>query len=229
MRCLEGQAGSLTVAPPLPRWPAHSIRALKGRRALSSRSGLLLLAAIFALPQVTRAQSGEWQVAHGEVRVTCPLTVGGSFEARSQAVAGTLILPSSGPAAFEGGIQVDLRGMDTGIDLRNRHMRENYLEVGRGAGFDHATLTDLVLPDLDRQKPGGAMRFTGQLTVHGVRRPVSGRASIRNAGNTVRVEARFPVRIPDHDIAPPRYLGVGVRDEIEVLVSLTLEGKTGKE
>lgn len=32
--------------------------------------------------------------------------------------------------------------------------------------------------------------------------------------------ASFPVRIDDYGIAPPRYLGVGVRNEVQVKVSL---------
>ena len=36
----------------------------------------------------------------------------------------------------------------------------------------------------------------------------------------MRVEAAFPVTLADYGIAKPRYLGVGVKDEVEVKVSL---------
>ncbi len=191
--------------------------------------GAGLTTALLALSAVAGAQPTDWNVTRGEIRIVCPLTVGGSFEGRSSSVSGALSGPSSNSSTFTGEIRLDLRTLDTGIELRNRHMRENYLEVTRAPGFESATLTDLNLPDLDRGRPSGKTRFTGQIEVHGVRKPVSGSADIRVSGNTARVEARFPLRIPDHEIAPPRYLGVGVRDEIQILVSLVFEAKGKKE
>ena len=46
----------------------------------------------------------------------------------------------------------------------------------------------------------------------------------------MRVEATFPVTLPDYGIAKPRYLGVGVKDEVGVKVSLVAvpaEGPAG--
>lgn len=203
---------------------------MKRRPGFACRAGLTsALAAVLALPAAAGAQSTDWTVTRGEIRIVCPLTVGGSFEGRSSSVSGALALPSSTSSAFTGEIRLDLRTLDTGIELRNRHMRENYLEVTKAPGFESAALTNLDLPDLDRSRPSGKTRFTGEIEVHGVRKPVSGSADIRVSGNTARVEARFPLRIPDHEIASPRYLGVGVRDEIQIQVSLVLEAKGGKK
>jgi hypothetical protein len=38
-------------------------------------------------------------------------------------------------------------------------------------------------------------------------------------GSSVRVEASFPIRISDYAIADPRYLGVGVKNEVAVRVA----------
>jgi polyisoprenoid-binding protein YceI len=66
----------------------------------------------------------------------------------------------------------------------------------------------------------GQTPFTGTLLLHGVRRPVAGQADIRPEGGEVRVTASFPVRIDEYGIAPPRYLGVGVKNEVQVKISL---------
>ncbi|PYQ45586.1 MAG: hypothetical protein DMF77_03840 [Acidobacteria bacterium] len=62
--------------------------------------------------------------------------------------------------------------------------------------------------------------FTGILLLHGTRHAVSGQADIRFEGSAVRVAASFPVHIDNYGIAPPRYLGVGVKNEVQVKVSL---------
>lgn len=174
--------------------------------------GGMLLAAAPAL----RAQTG-WSVASGDVTVVCPLTVGGSFEAQSSSLAGRLTPDGSQAGRLQGEVTVDLATLDTGIGLRNSHMRDNYLEVGRGAGFSRAVLKDIVVGG-DVATLSGRTSFTATLLVHGVQRPVRGDARIwRNAGR-VRVEASFPVVLADHEIAKPRYLGVGVRDQVQVKV-----------
>jgi hypothetical protein len=116
---------------------------------------------------------------------------------------------------------VDLASLDTGIGLRNEHMKKNYLEVGRGQGFDHAVLSRIRLGDADPQGIQGKTPFTGTFLLHGTTQPVSGQATIRRDGKDVRVEASFPVSVAAFGIEKPQYLGVGVRDQVTVNVSLT--------
>ena len=70
----------------------------------------------------------------GDVRVICPMTIGGSFDAKTTALSGAVTASGSGSAALDGSLAVDLRTLDTGISLRNEHLRENYLEVDQRAG-----------------------------------------------------------------------------------------------
>ena len=87
---------------------------------------------------------------------------------------------------------MNLRTLDTGIDLRNEHLRENYLEVGRGPGFDTATLSAIDLNGFNPAAPERKGSFTGLLTVHGVTRPVTGAFDVRQAGAGLRVRHPFP-------------------------------------
>ena len=159
-----------------------------------------------------------WTVTTGNVRVTCPMTVGGSFEAKTSAIAGRLsIEPAS--SVMSGEMSVDLKSLDTGIALRNQHMLDTYLEVTKGDGFERATLSNIDVGSLasgvDGQKP-----FTARLRLHGVTQLVTGRATLSSHGSSVRVDASFPVRISDYGITDPRYLGVGVRNDVTVRVVL---------
>jgi polyisoprenoid-binding protein YceI len=165
------------------------------------------------------ADSSSWRVTRGEVRVTCLMTVGGSFEAKTPSLTGVVVVGDSRPSVFSGDLSVDLRTLDTGMDLRNDHLRNEYLEVGH-EGFERAVLSEIKLGDVDPNTFQGRTRFTATFLLHGARRTVTGHAEIHRDGSSVRVEASFPVTLPDYGIAKPRYLGVGVKDEVEVKASL---------
>jgi len=183
--------------------------------------GAAAVAALLAVGAAAADAPSGWRISRGDVRVTCPLTVGGSFDARTTALRGALTLTSASPAALGGALAVDLKTLETGIPLRDEHLRDRYLETGKGQGFDTAVLSDVRLPEAG---PGfsGRTRFTGTLLLHGTRRPVSGPAEIRrDPDGAVHVDATFPVVLADYGIAAPRYLGVGVKDEVQVRTSLT--------
>ena len=178
------------------------------------------------LPAATGAAAESWTVRSGEVRVQCRLTVGGSFEVVTSTISGSLRQEAPEAPGYSGALRVALDTLDSGIGLRNRHLRETYLEVDRGERFREAVLTELRLAEA---LPVGARDhetgFSGTLTLHGVERTIEGAAEIRRGGGEVRVEARFPLSLEDFEIAPPRYLGVGVRDSIRVVV--TFEAAVG--
>jgi polyisoprenoid-binding protein YceI len=184
----------------------------------------LALATIAAILHSTTGRAADapssYRVTRGEVRVVCPLTVGGFFETKTTAISGTVGLGAPPPGALSGVLQVDLSSLDSGIALRNTHLRHTYLEVGRGAEYASAVLSGVHLGKVDASSFQGSTPFTGMLLLHGTRRPVTGQADIRREGGDVRVAASFPVRIDDYGIAPPRYLGVGVKNEVQVKVSL---------
>ncbi len=180
-------------------------------------------ACLLALAGSSQAEGPlSWRVVQGEVRIVCPMTVGGGFEARTSALLGTLVLAGARPVALGGDLVVDLKTLETGIGLRNTHLRDSYLEVGRGEGFEKAVLSNLKLGDVDPGTFQGRTAFTGDLALHGTKKQVTGEAEIHREGTSFRVNATFPVRTSDYGIAKPQYLGVGVREEVQVKVTLAL-------
>ena len=178
---------------------------------------------VLALAGATTAVAANaWRVGQGDVHVICPMTVGGSFDAKTTALSGSVTPSASGSPAFDGSLAVDLRTLDTGIGLRNEHLRENYLEVDKGTGFDTATLSEIDLKGLSPDAPEGKGSFAGLLTVHGVTKTVTGAVDVRRVGAGLRVTASFPVNLPDYSIRKPRYLGVGVKDVVQVEVAFSV-------
>jgi polyisoprenoid-binding protein YceI len=181
----------------------------------------------FVLAAAASMTANTWRVEQGQVRVTCPLTIGGSFETKTTALSGVLSAGLKDSRRLDGFLTVDLRTLDTGISLRNTHLRENYLEVGKGAGFETATLAAIELKGLDPDLPEGKGTFTGMLTLHGATRPVTGIVDAHRAGAGLRVKASFPVSLTEYGISKPRYLGVGVEDSVQVEVGFpAIRGET---
>ena len=177
---------------------------------------------VLLFTSATMLASGTWRADQGDVRVKCPMTVGGSFDVKTQALSGSLTASASSSPAFDGSVTVDLRTLDTGIGLRNEHLRETYLEVDKGPGYDAATISKIDLKGMNPAAPGGKGSFTGSLTLHGVTKTVAGAVDVRQAGAGLRVSGSFPLSLSDYGIRAPRYLGIGVKDTVQVEVVLTV-------
>ena len=163
------------------------------------------------------AATGGWVVMSGNVHVVCPLTVGGSFEAKTTSLTG-MVAPSASGSPSSGQLLVDLRTLDSGIDLRNDHLRNKYLETEKGEGFNTAVLSDIDLGKVDPQTFQGRTMFTATLLLHGTKKPIAGLVEIKRGRSSVRVNASFPVTLADYGIAKPQYLGIGVKDQVLVEV-----------
>jgi polyisoprenoid-binding protein YceI len=118
-------------------------------------------------------------------------------------------------------ITVPLATLDTGIGLRNKHMREKYLQVDK---YPDATLevpwSDVKLPGDGQTTEGTA---PGKMTIHGKTKDVKAKYRIVRTGNRYQVTGNVPLNLKDYDIDVPSYLGVTVQPDIETSVSFTAE------
>jgi hypothetical protein len=182
------------------------------------RSSHVFVAAFVAVTTfaATADATDRYQVSNAEVVVVCPLTVGGSFEARTKGILGD-VAASPDQRAVIGALRVNLQTLETGIGIRDRHMRNNYLEVQKGPEYAQATIENIRIEKLE-----GKTSFTGTLLLHGQRRNIAGTAELKSQRGGIRVQAQFPIRVSEFAIDEPTYLGVGVRDEIQVKVTMTV-------
>lgn len=169
-------------------------------------------------PAASAAEAPSWRIDRGDVKILVPLRPGGAFTATTASVRGTLSLAGEKPARLAGEVAVALATIDTGIALRNQHLREKYLEVGKGQGFDHAVVSDLRFGNADGEAFQGTSPFTGTLLLHGVKHAIDGTADIRHQGNDRRVKAVFSLLMSEFGIDAPMYLGVGVADKLLITV-----------
>lgn len=131
--------------------------------------------------------------------------------------------PAEGRVAFDAGklsgqFKFELASIDTGIGLRNEHMKDKYLEVQK---FPTANLElkDVALPSewsLEKAKTD-ELPFVGSLNLHGVTREVSGKFHVTEAAAVV---AEFKIKLTDFAIQIPEYMGIKVADEVSVKVKI---------
>ena len=119
--------------------------------------------------------------------------------------------------SVKGILKVPLKDFDTGIGLRDRHMKNKYLEVKK---YPHALLkiTQLqmkrnILKDATAQKK---IPFKGKLKLHGVTRPVNGTFDVSRNGRRVLGEARFSVDITKYGVDIPKFKGVTMAKEVKI-------------
>lgn len=106
---------------------------------------------------------------------------------------------------------VDMTAFTTGLDLRDKHMRDKYLEVGKfkDAFFD---LDPWTLTESSSQ-------FKGKLTIKDVAKPVFGTAAYRNGV----LKADMEIHLNDWPIGVPSHLGVSVAEDVTVNVIIPID------
>lgn len=112
-------------------------------------------------------------------------------------------------------VRVGLRNLSTGIDLRDRHMRDRYLQVQR---YPQAELVvDRSVLRIPTDAPVTAT-VRGTFRLHGRERAVRFRYEARRQGNAIRVTAHATIDMTQYGIEAPTYMGVTVRPDVELTV-----------
>lgn len=138
---------------------------------------------------------------------------GGKPEGRLQVEKGQL----------KGELKADLDQFETGIKLRDRHMKEKYLETAKeGNKLAVLKLSEAQIPAgfLDGDKKAENLSFKGSLKFHGVEKEVSGiySANLSKDKSAVDGEAQFKIKLTDFGVAIPSFSGITVAEDVEIKV-----------
>lgn len=120
---------------------------------------------------------------------------------------------------LSGESKINLDTFTTGIEMRDTHMKEKYLEV---ANYPQAILKieNLKLPQAWSAKNPQLkdFPFVGKLTLHNVEKEVTG--VLNTEAGKLKTKANFEVAISDYKIELPSYLGIKVADKVKVAVDI---------
>ncbi|MBK7961940.1 MAG: YceI family protein [Bdellovibrionales bacterium] len=129
----------------------------------------------------------------------------GNFNATSNEVKGFARM--SGTKVIAEGISVPIKSLDAEREGRTKHMNEKYLEMGK---YPEAKLI---------KAEGENGQGKGIIEIHGVQKPIQGTFKVEKD----ELVANFVVKISDFGIAKVNYLGMGVKDEVAVMVRVPIK------
>ncbi len=112
---------------------------------------------------------------------------------------------------LSGKLLFQLDTLNTGIDLRDDHMKNKYLEVKK---YPEAslTLTDVSLP----KENDGEINFKAELSLHGTTKTVTGVAQLESENDTVKMTAEIPINLSDFKIETPSYKGITIAEKVNI-------------
>jgi polyisoprenoid-binding protein YceI len=118
---------------------------------------------------------------------------------------------------------LDLTTLDTGIDLRNQHMRDSYLETDE---YPFAEFTGQIVsefdPDLSEKQEA---KVKGTFKIHGVEREITVPGTITPTPDGLQLDASWTVLLNDYNIERPGVVFYKLADEQKVNISILLTPK----
>ena len=148
------------------------------------------------------------------------------FEGTTERLDGLVLLNTeeltdrTGGAESEIYFEVDLASLDTGIGMRDRQMRNSYLEVDR---YPYAALGGTIEQVVSL--PGEMFQVTTQgiLGIHGIEQERALTCNLATVNEGYRVNCSFSVFLSDHDIEIPKLMFLKLNNEIRMDLNFILE------
>jgi len=119
--------------------------------------------------------------------------------------------------------KVYLDSLDTGIGLRNTHMREKYLETDK---FPAAEFKGRIISLNKKTSIESEVAAEGNLKIHGVDRRIKITGRLYNDYGQFRLESSFDIFLSDYNIDKPSFLFISVENKITIECSIYLTGKS---
>jgi polyisoprenoid-binding protein YceI len=167
---------------------------------------------------ISPAYAQQYLTKNGEVVFLSQASLS-EFEGKSNSLQGLIDLDKNLLDFY-----LDLNTLDTGIGLRDKHMRENYLETEE---FPFAEFTG-KLSAVQKPEPGKVQQVTaiGKFKLHGVERDITVKGTLSpQANGSLILEAKFSVLLRDYQIEVPKLVFYELAPEQQVSIKATLTTK----
>lgn len=123
---------------------------------------------------------------------------------------GTLTV-ANGKATGE--FSIDLAKLSTGIEMRDEHMKEKYLEVAK-----HPKAI-VRFKDIDVKDGAAKGAIPAELELHGQKKPITMDAELKDGKAT----GKFKIKLSDYAIEIPKYSGITIADDVDVTIESVLK------
>ncbi len=175
-------------------------------RAVMKFGFLLWIIAHSALSQAATYQMQQGLVEFAALGKPAFIKING----RGQGLSGAV---TESESTLSGVIEFQLDTLNTGIDLRDEHMKKRYMQTHL---YPKAVLRlmGLNLPaDLEKPFP-----FQGRLELRDVIKGIEGLARVKAEGDLHRIEAEFSIKISEFGIDVPSFQGITVTEDVKIKV-----------
>ena len=117
--------------------------------------------------------------------------------------------------------EVDLNTVDTGIGLRNRHMRENYLHTDK---YPKTHFAGKLIKAEKTSENEYNVEAEGKFYVHGVEKNKKITAKLKKINeDTYKVSAKFEVALSDYNIEVPSIMFYKIDENMDLIVEFHLK------
>jgi polyisoprenoid-binding protein YceI len=148
-----------------------------------------------------------------------------AFDGKTSDVSGMIVADPANPSAGSVQIVINVNALDTGVGMRNKEMRERYLETTKFATATFKSVSVAGPPSIAPNQPA-EISVTGDMTLHGVtkRMTIPVRVVLIPEGR-LHATSTFKLRMPDFGISVPHNILVTVNDEVPVRLDVWAAAK----
>ncbi len=116
--------------------------------------------------------------------------------------------------------EVNLNNVDTGIGLRNRHMREDYLHTSK---YPKTTFKGKISDLKKISETELDVIVKGSYFLHGItkEREISGKIYLLDNG--MKIKSEFVVKLTDHKIDVPKFMFMKISEDIKVYLDFIVK------
>lgn len=111
--------------------------------------------------------------------------------------------------------EVNLDALDTGIGLRNRHMKENYLKTFR---YPYAQFNGKVINEERVSESKSMLKVEGEMFIHGVANKMIVEGRIDKNKPSYRIQTEFNIKLSDYKIEIPSLMFMRISEDIKLVL-----------
>jgi polyisoprenoid-binding protein YceI len=159
-----------------------------------------------------------------------------TIHGRTSGVSGTIDADPANASDAKVNVSIDLTTLDTGISMRNDHMRNKFLQVEQFPKAEFKSVSVTGAKSVAANKPAD-LTVTGDLTIHGVTKRVTAPVRVvlipeseltkasRGPGDWIHATAEFAIKLSDFGIEVPQTLGMKLSNDIALKLDLFANAK----
>jgi polyisoprenoid-binding protein YceI len=185
---------------------------------MKTKSGIFGLIVLVSVPLF----SAEYHVAadaDNKVRFTSRASLE-SFSGTTRNIDGYVVWDDKEPLHNnEFYFEVPLETLDTGIGLRNRHMRDNYLQTDT---YPLAKFTGKVVKYETVNDTTYSVSAEGKMTIHGVEKDLAVMGTLVMSGARIRIMIPFQLKLSDYRIKIPQFMFLKISEILDMEINLQM-------